>query len=148
MKYEVTKTYGNERGLSACFRQWRASGTHCRFLHGYALGFRFTFASDALDDRNWVYSFGDCKWIKTQLEDWFDHKTVISKDDPELLRFHDMEKAGLIQLRVMPTVGCEAFAEAVFKKCAPLIECETGGRVKLLRVECFEHASNSAAVRA
>jgi 6-pyruvoyltetrahydropterin/6-carboxytetrahydropterin synthase len=37
-------------GYSACFRQWKAEGTHCRFLHGYAVSFRVWFEGD-LDHR-------------------------------------------------------------------------------------------------
>ena len=66
VKYESTKTYGNERGLSCCFRQWQAD-SHCSYLHGYSLGFRFTFETNELDKRNWVYDFGGCKWIKVFL---------------------------------------------------------------------------------
>ena len=65
--YRSTKTYGNEVGLSCCFRQWRAD-SHCNKLHGYSLGFRFIFEAVTLDERNWVYDFGDCKWIKKYLE--------------------------------------------------------------------------------
>ena len=43
--WRSTKTYGHEEGLSCCFRQWRATHSHCRLLHGYALSFRLTFAS-------------------------------------------------------------------------------------------------------
>ena len=35
--WRSTKTYGHEEGLSCCFRQWRATHSHCRLLHGYAL---------------------------------------------------------------------------------------------------------------
>ena len=38
-------------GYSTCFRQWRADGTHCKFLHGYAVSFRVWFEGD-LDYRN------------------------------------------------------------------------------------------------
>ena len=65
--YQSTKTYGNEVGLSCCFRQWRAD-SHWKLLHGYSLGFRFTFEAAQLDERNWVYDFGDCKWIKKYLD--------------------------------------------------------------------------------
>ncbi len=71
-RYRVTKTYGNERGLSCAFRQWRAD-SHCRLIHGYSLGFRFTFEARKLDERNWVYDFGDMGFIKDFLEDNFDH---------------------------------------------------------------------------
>ena len=51
MTYRVTKTYGNERGLSCAFRQWKAE-SHCRLIHGYSLGFRFVFEAETLDHRN------------------------------------------------------------------------------------------------
>ena len=47
--YRSTKTFD---GFSTCFRQWRAEGTHCRFLHGYGVSFRVTFVGE-LDERNW-----------------------------------------------------------------------------------------------
>ena len=45
------KTYGNEVGLSCCFRQWRTD-SHCNKLHGYSLGFRFIFEAAKLDEHN------------------------------------------------------------------------------------------------
>lgn len=44
MTYYSTKTFGNDRGLSCAFRQWRAT-SHCNQVHGYSLGFRFIFES-------------------------------------------------------------------------------------------------------
>ena len=72
MKYRVTKTYGNERGLSCAFRQWRAD-SHCNLIHGYSLGFRFVFEAAQLDDRNWVYDFGNLGFVKEflSLTKWF-----------------------------------------------------------------------------
>ncbi|MEB3025883.1 6-pyruvoyl trahydropterin synthase family protein [Parvimonas sp. M13] len=112
--YTITKTYGNEQGLSATFRQWRAD-SHCRFLHGYALGFEVTIAcnDDNLDARNWVYSFGGFKPFKAWLQDTFDHKTVVAEDDPQLevfmqLSMTDTSHGGhtMLQLRVVEAVGC------------------------------------------
>ncbi len=146
MKYTVTKTYGNQNGISACFRQWRARGTHCRFLHGYALGFRFKVEAKTLDERNWVFNFGDFKWIKELLFTTFDHKTVVAADDPNISEFRELELAGIIQLVVLPDVGCEKFAEYIFNQCAHQIATLTSFRAKLVSVECFEHAANSAEV--
>jgi 6-pyruvoyltetrahydropterin/6-carboxytetrahydropterin synthase len=42
MIHRATKTYGDDLGLSVAFRQWRAD-SHCRYLHGYAIGVRLTF---------------------------------------------------------------------------------------------------------
>ena len=141
--HQSTKTYGNEVGLSCCFRQWRAD-SHCNKLHGYSLGFRFTFEAETLDERNWVYDFGGCKWIKEYLQDEFDHKLVVAKDDPHLERILHTVYQEIADINVMDDVGCEKFAEMVFNYVAPKIKEETKGRVSLFSVECFEHGANSA----
>ena len=141
--YQSTKTYGNEVGLSCCFRQWRADN-HCNKLHGYSLGFRFIFEAVRLDENNWVYDFGDCKWIKTYLQDKFDHKLVVAKDDPKLERILHSVYNEIADIRCMDNVGCEKFAESVFNHVAPKIKERTKGRVSLFSVECFEHGANSA----
>ncbi len=43
--YRSTKMYDHNEGLSCCFRQWRATDSHCRLIHGYALAFKFVFAT-------------------------------------------------------------------------------------------------------
>ena len=137
------KTYGNEVGLSCCFRQWRAD-SHCNKLHGYSLGFRLTFEAAKLDERNWVYDFGGCKWIKEYLQSEFDHKLVVAKDDPKLERILHTVYTDIAVVNVMDDVGCEKFAEMVYNYVAPKIKEETKGRVSLFSVECFEHGANSA----
>jgi 6-pyruvoyltetrahydropterin/6-carboxytetrahydropterin synthase len=143
VKYHSTKTYGNERGLSCCFRQWRAD-SHCNLLHGYSLGFRFIFGADELDESNWVYDFGSCSWIKEYLERMFDHKLVVAKDDPELEKIKELHKAEIAYINVMDDVGCEKFAETVYNCVAPVVDEKTKSRVFLISVEVFEHNSNSA----
>ena len=141
--HQSTKTYGNEVGLSCCFRQWRAD-SHCNKLHGYSLGFRFTFEAAKLDERNWVYDFGGCKWIKEYLQDEFDHKLVVAKDDPHLERILHTVYTDIAVVKVMDDVGCEKFAEMVYNYVSSKIHEETKGRVSLFSVECFEHGANSA----
>lgn len=141
MTYRVTKTYGNEKGLSCAFRQWRAD-SHCKLIHGYSLGFRFTFEAQTLDDRNWVYDFGGMKPIKAFLEKHFDHVMMVASDDPEIERLKDL--TDIANVRILRNVGCEAFAEFVFSYWCNKIDHETTGRVRLVSVECFEHGSNSA----
>ena len=143
MSYISTKTYNHNVGLSCAFRQWRAKHSHCRFIHGYALSVRINFKGN-LNDRNWVYDFGDLKFVKQFLQDTFDHKTVIAEDDPELETFQELEQKGLIQLVVIPHVGCEKFAEYICKQIAPHIEVNSNARVKLMSVEVREHSGNSA----
>ena len=141
--YRSIKTYGNERGLSCAFRQWRAD-SHCNLIHGYSLGFRITFEAATLDERNWVYDFGDCKWIKKYLDEVFDHTLAIAEDDPELKVFKGLEKFDLANVVVMKGVGCEMFAEHVYNYISSKVYSDTKGRVSVYSVEVFEHGSNSA----
>ena len=51
---------------------------------------------------------------------------------------------GIIQLRVLPDVGCERFAEYLYHKINNFLKEETKGRVKAIKVEVYEHERNSA----
>ena len=144
MPYYSTKTYGHNIGLSAVFRQPNADHSHCHLLHGYSLGFKFTFACDHLDNKNWAVDFGGLKPIKAWLEDSFDHKTAIDKADPHIDVFLDLEKKGLIDLRIFDGVGAEKFAYHAFVFADNLIKEKTDGRCWLHSVECSEHGANSA----
>jgi len=140
LKYQVIKTYGNETGHSCAFRQWRAD-SHCRLIHGYALGFEITFEASELDERNWVIDFGDLGVLKQYLKDTFDHTTVIAADDPMYESFIKLSQDGLIDLRVLDNVGCEAFAETVYNFCYEKFSSKI---IEVKSVRVFEHGSNSA----
>ncbi len=144
MPYYSTKTYGHNIGLSAVFRQPNADHSHCHLLHGYSLGFKFTFACDHLDDKNWAVDFGGLKPIKAWLEDSFDHKTAIDRADPHMDTFLELEKKDLIDLRIFDGVGAEKFAQHAFEYADTLIKERTDGRCWVHSVECAEHGANSA----
>ena len=144
MKFKSSKTYTHNNGLSCAFRQWRAD-SHCKYLHGYSLSVKITFIGE-LDDRNWVYDYGGLKPIKKFLEETFDHKTLVAEDDPAYELFVQMEKDGLIQMVVLPAVGCEKFAQYIFDMVNPIILENTKGRVKVDSIEVKEHESNGAEV--
>ena len=148
-KFQSTKLFD---GFSTVFRQWRAEGTHCRFLHGYGISFRVWFEGD-LDERNWVWDFGGMKRAKNTIDgknpkEWmdymFDHTTIIAEDDPGLGGFKTMDELGIIQLRIIPAVGAEQFSKYVFEKLDDFVRQETEGRVKVAKVEFMEHAKNTA----
>jgi 6-pyruvoyltetrahydropterin/6-carboxytetrahydropterin synthase len=139
-------------GYSTCFRQWSADGTHCKFLHGYAVSFRVWFEGE-LDHRNWVFDFGGMKRAKTKIhgmspKDYFayllDHTTIVAQDDPHLETFKQMNSDGIIQLRIMDSVGCEKFAEYLYTTINDFLMEETNGRVKAAKVEVYENERNSA----
>lgn len=140
-----TKTYGHGVGLSACFRQWRAD-SHCNQLHGYALAVTLTFGAERLDKRNWVVDFGGLDEVRAYLRRLFDHRTVVAEDDPALDWFEEGRRLGVIDLLVLPSVGCEAFAHHIYEWVAHWLEEEPSyaGRVSLLSVEVREHEANSA----
>lgn len=145
MAFFSTKTYTHAEGLSCCFRQWRASHSHCRFLHGYSLEVEISFVATELDARHWVVDFGGMKEVKAFLHETFDHRALVAADDPELARFHDLASAGLVDLRVLPDVGCEAFASLIYEFTAGWLRTsEPSGRVVVASVEVREHEGNSA----
>lgn len=147
-KFYSTKTYGNDRGLSCCFRQWRATHSHCQLLHGYSIGVKFVFECETLDERHWVHDFGGMKQIKSWLEYMFDHTTLIAEDDPELVHFESLADKKIIDLRVVPSVGCERFAELIHNYITEWIDASRehlpNPTVRLKSVEVFEHGANSA----
>jgi 6-pyruvoyltetrahydropterin/6-carboxytetrahydropterin synthase len=147
--FQSTKLFD---GFSCVFRQWKAEGTHCRFLHGYGVSFRIWFEGE-LDEKNWVWDFGgmnranctiDGKNPKEWMDYMFDHTTIIAEDDPGMGGFKTMDQLGIIQLRIIPAVGAEQFAKYIFEKINTFIQEETSGRVKVARVEFMEHAKNTA----
>jgi 6-pyruvoyltetrahydropterin/6-carboxytetrahydropterin synthase len=142
--YHSTKLYDHNEGLSCCFRQWRAQHSHCQQLHGYALAFRFVFATDRLDENNWCLDFGGLKNVRAWLHEMFDHTVLVATDDPHLHAFETMAGLGLMTLRLMPAVGCEAIARFVFSQVNPMIKTDTDSRVWLESVEVREHSGNSA----
>jgi len=139
-------------GFSTCFRQWKANTTHCQYLHGYDVEFEVTFEGD-LDHRNWVWDFGgmkrannliDGRQPKEWMEYMFDHTVVVAEDDPDMQNFVDMDTRGVIQLRVIPAVGAEKFAEFLYHKLNDFVQLETEGRVKVVKVKFMENHKNSA----
>jgi 6-pyruvoyltetrahydropterin/6-carboxytetrahydropterin synthase len=148
-KFQSTKVFD---GFSTVFRQWRAEGTHCKFLHGYGVSFKVWFEGE-LDERNWVWDFGGMKRAKNNIDgknpkEWmdymFDHTTIVATDDPGIGGFRTMNELGIIQLRELEAVGAEQFAKYVFEKLDTFVQEETNGRVSVVRVEFAEHNKNTA----
>jgi 6-pyruvoyltetrahydropterin/6-carboxytetrahydropterin synthase len=165
-KFYSTKTYGNDRGLSCCFRQWRATHSHCSTIHGYSIGIKLIFECDTLDDKNWCMDFGGLKEFKVWADHMFDHTLVVAEDDPMLEFFKHMnemvdidskdhlsklphERGALCDLRIVPGVGCEMFAKMAYDKMAELLASgdmryPINPTARIKSVEVFEHGANSA----
>lgn len=129
---------------STAFRQWRAD-SHCKLIHGYRLQCKLWFTADELDDKNWIYDFGGCREIKKLLEKQYDHTTVVAADDPELDTFKLMSEKGMIDLRIAEKgVGIERTAEWVYETTNKFVTEQTNNRVRVIKVEVWEHEGNSA----
>ena len=148
-KFKSSKVFD---GFSTVFRQWKAETTHCTYLHGYGVSFKLYFEGE-LDHRNWVWDFGGMKRAENKIDglspkEWFDymfdHTFVVAEDDPYKESFLKMNEAGVAQVRVVPAVGAERFAEFVYNKVNPFIQKETDNRVSIAKVEFREHDKNSA----
>jgi 6-pyruvoyltetrahydropterin/6-carboxytetrahydropterin synthase len=148
-KFQSSKVFD---GFSTVFRQWKADGTHCRFLHGYGISFKVYFEG-GLDNKNWVWDFGGMKRAKTKIngmspKDWmdymFDHTVIVAEDDPDMNIWIDLDNKGAIQLRIIPATGAEKFAEFIFNKINPFVLEETNGRVRVTKVKFMEHGKNAA----
>ena len=147
--FQSTKIFD---GFSCCFRQWKATTTHCQFLHGYGVSFKVTFEGK-LDDRNWVWDFGGMKRAKTLIDGmqpkaWmdymFDHTVLVAEDDPHLEGFKNMNEHKIAQLRIVKATGAEKFAEFIFHKLNNFVKDETNERVHVRSVEFMEHGKNTA----
>ena len=148
-KFQSSKVFD---GFSTVFRQWKATTTHCRFVHGYGISFKVYFEGE-LDDRNWVWDFGGMKRAKTKIDGkspkaWmdymFDHTLIVAQDDPFIEAFKQMEEAGVAQIRVIPATGAEKFAEYIYNKLNEFVHVETEGRVRVTKVKFMEHGKNAA----
>ena len=148
-KFQSTKLFD---GFSTVFRQWKAEGTHCRFLHGYGVSFRVWFEGE-LDERNWVWDFGgmkrattliDGKQPKAWMDYMFDHTLIVAEDDPFKNAFIEMGEAGAAQVRIIPATGAEKFSEYIYNKLNEFVKTETDNRVRVIKVKFMEHGKNAA----
>jgi 6-pyruvoyltetrahydropterin/6-carboxytetrahydropterin synthase len=145
-KFTSTKEYVDE--FPCAYKQWKAD-THCNLNHGYSFSMKFYFGANELDRRGWVVDYGGLKELKDILRSQFDHKTIIAADDPDLERYRELEKEGILQLTVLPGMGCEMIADMLYKFVNSVYLPDYLGageaeRVWCYRVEVRETQSNMA----
>jgi 6-pyruvoyltetrahydropterin/6-carboxytetrahydropterin synthase len=137
-RFQSTKLFD---GYSACFRQWRAEGTHCKYLHSYIIKFKLIFSHK---DENIFELYPEFEiYLKDWFENTFNYKTFVAADDPYLQVFYKMDNDGIIQLSILEQVGCERFSEYVFNEVENIIK-SFDLDLNLESVETFEHDKNSA----
>ena len=143
--YACTKRYPE---ICVAHRNWR-SGTHCSLVHGYARTVELTFEGP-LDQNNWVVDLGNLRFIKEFLYEEWDHRLLISDDDPLLADFKDLEKKGAVLLNIMdsskgygPSLeqSCLFIADFVREKLASI-----GATYQLKKVEIWEKGDNRSSL--
>lgn len=144
-KYISTKEYVD--AFPVAYRQWRAD-SHCRWVHGYSLTFRFWFETDELDVRNWAMDYGGLKPLKQELDNLFDHVLLLAEDDPEFDTMMRLQQAGIAKITIVEKTGCEGLADWLYEYVNTIflpnygkVEAE---RLWCSRVEVRETAANMA----
>lgn len=134
-KFTSTKEYVDE--FPCAYKQWKAD-THCNLNHGYSFSFKFYFGANKLDKRGWVFDYGGLKELKQILKDQFDHKTIIAIDDPDLERYKQLEKEGILSLTILPAMGCEMIADMLYKFVNGVFIPDYLGQGESERVWCYK----------
>ena len=136
--FQSTKRFS---GYSVAFRQYKATHSHCQYLHGYSLEFIATFEGQ-LDQYNWVNDFGifSKNGTKQQLKYMFDHTTLVDENDPHINIFQTLHHKKIIQMRIVENLSSEYFAKIVFD----ILSEQNTDLMKCIKVECIENKNNSA----
>jgi len=75
---------------------------------------------------------------------------AVAEDDPLLEQFKAFAATGVMDLRIVPGVGCERFAEMIFDHVTKVLDDSRDTMLnktaRLKSVEVFEHGANSAIV--
>ena len=102
-----------------------------------------------LDHRQWVMDFGYLREIKQWLEEQWDHRTLIASDDPNLEDIKQLHQLGVININIMDVEkgygpGIEASCKFVYDYVNDWAMKQSRNRVKVSKVEIWEHENNSA----
>lgn len=144
--HTVTKRYSE---ICVSHRHWRAK-THCALIHGYARTVEFTIGCDQLEE-GWVIDLGQIRFIRNFLEETWDHRLLVSDDDPLLPELKSLEAKGGLNLHIMdtskgwgPTLeeSCKFLADSINPKIREI----TNHRCRLIKVEIWEKTDNRAAL--
>jgi 6-pyruvoyltetrahydropterin/6-carboxytetrahydropterin synthase len=148
--YYSTKKFG---AISTGHRQFRAAelrdSSRCAWAHGYGRHVEFTFGASELDARGWVVDFGGLRFVKAFLDEQWDHRLLLSSEDPLLPQFLELQELGGCNINVMDASkgwgpGIEQSCRFVYDHIAPRIFSDSAGRCSVTKVQIWEHDNNSA----
>ena len=121
---------------------------HCRLLHGHNWSFRLTFYAERRDENGFVVDFGKLKDLRQSLWDIFDHKLILSQDDPLLSDIGCfLRDRQIANITVVPDCSCEGIAEFVYGLSDAFVRKDTQGRARVVEVTVYEDSKNVATFR-
>lgn len=151
MAFQSTKRFGP---ISTGHRNWHAvnnvnrNSDACSKFHGYGRYVQFTFIGE-VDDKSWIVDFGSLSFIKQWLETNWDHKLLLSSDDPLLEKFRELETLNAVDIVTLDVTqgwnpSIEGSCKWVYDSINPEIVKMTDGRAQISKVEIWEHEFNTA----
>jgi 6-pyruvoyltetrahydropterin/6-carboxytetrahydropterin synthase len=142
--FSCSKTYAD---IPFAHRAPRHDG-HCKLIHGHNWSFRLTFVSIERDENGFVFDFGKLGELKQALLDIFDHKLLLSQDDPLLREIGSfLRDNGIANITVVPDCSCEGIAEFVHGIADAYVRKASGNRARVFQVIVDEDTKNSAMFR-
>lgn len=140
--------------ISTCHRNWMAAtnsnrdSVKCSLIHGYSRWVQFTFSGE-LDRHQWVQDFGDCKFMKQFIESNWDHRVLVGSNDPQIELLKELHDLSVIDLNIIDASrgwgpGIEGSCLHLFDNLQPELTRRTDGRVRIVKIEIWEHDFNTA----
>jgi 6-pyruvoyltetrahydropterin/6-carboxytetrahydropterin synthase len=148
--YFSTKKFGP---ISTGHRQPLAAETRnsarCMWAHGYGRIIKIDFVAKSLDVRGWVVDFGGLKKVKGWIEDQWDHRLLLTDQDPLLSKFQELHDMGGVNINIMDSSkgwgpGIEQSCKFLFDNINSMIQNLTSNRCEVYKIEVWEHELNSA----
>ena len=133
-----SKTYSE---VPFAHRQWRHEG-HCSRIHGHNWSIEVVFQCESLDKNGFVVDFGNLKFLRDWIDENLDHACLLSKDDPEMDRFEQMQNDNLIQITTVNNASCEGIAKHIFDVFDEMIRSKTSQRAWVCKIELYEDSNN------
>jgi 6-pyruvoyltetrahydropterin/6-carboxytetrahydropterin synthase len=117
-------------------------------IHGHNWSFTITFCATSRDANGFIVDFGKLGEFRQMLWDIFDHKFVVSQDDPLLREIGCFLRDNQISnLTVVPDCSSEGIAEFVSGLADAYVRKLTDDRARVIEVIVHESASNVATYR-
>lgn len=138
------------RDIPFAHRQHNHDG-HCAWIHGHNWTFRFTFIAKERDKNGFIVDFGKLGWLKSWIEERFDHALALNETDPHLDFLRNVLTSPAFgsgdvfaKITEVPDGSCEGLAYYLWKSVGELVRDRTGGRVDVLECTVLEDSKNSA----